>query len=162
MSDNGGKNRQKNTQRKPGEPYDPSVNFVEPWKPGQSGNPKGRPKGKKDGLRAQIGRLLRQKPPAIVLEDIEKGEIEIEFDSYAGLFAWTLGQVVVKGRDGDKISAIRTILEQTEEPMPRTPATTADGQSPHSQLSDDEVLRQMIKLTSGNGKGKVKKKGEGK
>ena len=37
-----------------------TANLKPPWEPGESGNPNGRPKGSKDGPRAQLNRLLRQ------------------------------------------------------------------------------------------------------
>jgi hypothetical protein len=44
---------------------------LKPFKPGQSGNPKGRPKGAKDGLMATIRRLGKKRPAEEVIKILE-------------------------------------------------------------------------------------------
>lgn len=94
-----------------------------PFKPGQSGNPAGRPKGCKNGLRAQLLRLVKNAPT---------GSLKKVAEEYGIGDAATVAQVIVavlsaRGAGGD-LQAIKLMFEQTEEPLKTTvDLQTSDG-----------------------------------
>jgi len=79
------------------------------WKPGQSGNPNGRPKGKKDGLRARVNRLLKRHSFPQVIKILEAKGCDLDQDSHADVIA---GMMVIKAISGD-LKAIKLIADIT-------------------------------------------------
>jgi hypothetical protein len=93
-------------------------NGLTPFKPGQSGNPAGRPRGSKDGLRARINRVLRREPDANIMA-IAKDLGIADVDSVADVIAQAMA---VKASQGN-VQAAEMILKHTEVPMGRTDNT---------------------------------------
>lgn len=85
------------------------------WAPGQSGNPNGRPKGTKDGFRAQLNRLMAKDAPLALIQKFEAKIGDMDCKTYAGVLAQIL---VLKGTQGD-LMAMREILAQVEVPHPK-------------------------------------------
>ena len=89
-----------------------------PWtfKPGQSGNPRGRPKGAKDGPRVKLRRCLEKKAPAEVVELFRKSGITLaDGVDMADVVVEVLCRKAMKGED----AAIKLIFDQLESPMPK-------------------------------------------
>jgi hypothetical protein len=55
-----------------------SKDNLNPFKPGQSGNPKGRPRGSKNKMPSLVRQMLADKAPDYVLKNLKKAGIEIE------------------------------------------------------------------------------------
>lgn len=94
---------------------DTSPNLKPPWEPGESGNPNGRPKGSKDGPRAQFNRLLRQDANPELLKKFAKKLGETDDKTNATLMAHVLFTLILKG----DIAAIKEGFAQAELPHPR-------------------------------------------
>lgn len=86
------------------------------FKPGQSGNPKGRPPGRKDGVRARLCKMLEKKAPADVIQALEDefGKKWIKEPSCAEAAA----AVMLIGAMRGDTAMLRMLLEQTEIPLP--------------------------------------------
>ncbi|MBT3510261.1 MAG: hypothetical protein HN472_12060 [Nitrospina sp.] len=82
---------------------------------GQSGNPKGRPKGAKDGLPAYINRILRKDARPEILELLKKKGVDLDNGSNSAVIAFAL----IKTAQAGDVSAIRLIFDQTEVPLPK-------------------------------------------
>jgi hypothetical protein len=95
---------------------------LKPFEPGKSGNPKGRPTGAKTGLRARLLRALDDKADADILEKLKEKGINLKDNDYAEVIAHVLIRQAVKGN----IQSIRTLLENTESPMPKEINLTGD------------------------------------
>lgn len=78
---------------------------IQTWRPGQSGNPKGRPKGKKDGLRAQVNRLLKKNSLPQVIKILEAKGINVNEETNADTIAAVM---IMKALSGD-LRAIKLI-----------------------------------------------------
>ena len=85
------------------------------FKPGQSGNPKGRPKGAKDGLRAYINRALKKDARPEILELLKNKGVDLDSGSNSAVIAFAL----IKTAQAGDVSAIRLIFDQTEVPLPK-------------------------------------------
>jgi len=86
------------------------------WKPGQSGNPKGRPVGAKTGLRARLMQMLDQQADADILKAFEAKGIELGDKDRAAVIAYVVGRQALKGN----MNAVKIIADQTEAPLPKT------------------------------------------
>ena len=82
---------------------------------GKSGNPSGRPKGLKDGIRARLNRLLRKQAPDKVIAQLRKQGIDVEEGSFAEALAAVLSVRALQG----EAPAMKMLLEQTEVPLPK-------------------------------------------
>lgn len=85
-----------------------------PWKPGESGNPAGRPKGSKDGLRAHLRRYLLKHPEA------QLKDILARFDIKDGTIAEGLTRVLLHKAASGEDAALKMVFDQTEEPLKTT------------------------------------------
>lgn len=85
------------------------------YKPGQSGNPAGKPPGTRDGLRACLNRKLREKPNQDALAILESLGARLEGVSNADVLASVL---IEKASSGDTAAA-KLIADQTERPLPK-------------------------------------------
>jgi len=85
------------------------------FKSGKSGNPKGRPKGAKDGLRAYINRILRKDARPEILELLKKKGVDLDNGSNSAVIAFAL----IKTAQAGDVSAIKLIFDQTEVPLPK-------------------------------------------
>lgn len=87
------------------------------FKPGQSGNPAGRRKGQKTGLRARLRQILGNKPPRWVTTLLHQHNIQLaegeRLQDNAQAVALVLTAIALEG----DVSAIRTIFENTELPL---------------------------------------------
>ena len=92
------------------------------FKPGQSGNPAGRPKGARTGLRARMLQMLDQNTEADILDAFEKKGISLEDTDKAGVIAHVVGRAAMKGN----MQAVKILAEQTELPHPRDLKLTGD------------------------------------
>ena len=93
---------------------------LKPFKPGQSGNPLGRPIGAKTGLRARITRLLDKEASPDILKSLKAEGIELDDRDNAEVIAHVLNREAQKGN----LQAIKLIAEYTEDggndPLGRT------------------------------------------
>lgn len=104
------KNRQR-TGKKHGAEHLETTQF----KSGKSGNPKGRPKGAKDGLRARLNRLLDKNARPEILDLLKKRGVKLSSKSNSAVIAFAL----IKAAQAGDVSAIRLIFDQTEIPLPK-------------------------------------------
>ena len=84
------------------------------FKAGESGNPAGRPKGAKDGLRAQLRRLLKSKAPPQAIAKLKASNIDCGEDTMG---AAIMGVLSAKALSGD-LGAIKEVVKQTEKAIP--------------------------------------------
>lgn len=92
------------------------------WKPGQSGNPAGRPKGAKTGLRSRLMQMLDQEAPEDIVKELEAKGISLGETDKAGVIAEVIGRSAMKS----DVQAAKFIAEQTELPHPRDLSLTGD------------------------------------
>ena len=85
------------------------------WAPGQSGNPKGRPKGAKTGLRARLIRQLELEGDIDVVKILEASGKKLEVGDAAEVIA---AVAMRKAQRGDK-DMIKIVADQTEAPLPK-------------------------------------------
>ena len=101
------------TSRTVGEQWE--MNNLKSFRKGQSGNPKGRPKGAKDGLRAYINRALRKDARPEILALLKKKGVDLDNGSNSAVIAFAL----IKMAQAGDVSAIKLIFDQTEMPLPK-------------------------------------------
>ena len=106
------------------EPKDPKDNLKPPWKPGQSGNPGGRPKGAKTGLRCRLMQMLDQAAPEEIVRVLEAAGVKLDDKDKAAVIAEVVGRSAMKG----DMDAVRIIVSQTELPHPKDLNLTGDFQ----------------------------------
>ena len=101
-----------------------AIRNLTPYKPGQSGNPNGRPKGAKDGIVACLRRELKKRAPDKALKRLEEMGLNLRGKTNAHVIAAILTTASTEGRE----KALRMVLEYTE-PKPRQALelTGADG-----------------------------------
>ncbi len=130
------KKRAKNTRRTPGfGNMDGKV--TDPWEEGQSGNPAGRPKGSKDGLRAQLNRLLKKMAPEHAIQVCANMGFEVDGGTVAAALAARLTGLAFRGEPADCLRAIDKIEKTTEEPMKQTLEHTGkDGEDINVRIND--------------------------
>ena len=95
------------------------------FQPGESGNPAGRPKGSKDGLRACLRRELDKAPSQDIMATLQKRGIGLDDPTCAGAIAAIL---VEQATEGD-LNAIREIFRQSEPPLKTTSEIQLPGPS---------------------------------
>jgi len=78
---------------------------VRPWKPGESGNLNGRPKGKKDGFKAKLRRMLKSKALPEAVEMVEALGFNLQDDKNEDVLA---AMLVIKASSGD-LAAMKVI-----------------------------------------------------
>ena len=96
---------------------------LKPFKPGQSGNPLGRPIGAKTGLRSRITRLLDKEASPDILKTLKAEGIELEDRDNAEVIAHILCREAQRGN----LQAIKLIAEYADEgsdPLERSIHTT--------------------------------------
>ena len=98
------------------------------FKPGQSGNPKGRPVGAKTGLRARLMQMLDQEAEPEILKVFEAKGIKLNDKDKAAVIAHVVGREALKGN----MQAVKIISEQTEVPMPKAVELSGRDGSPLS------------------------------
>lgn len=84
------------------------------WKPGQSGNPKGRPKGLKDGITPRIVRGLKGKATAEAIRELERRGIHCDEGSVAEVAALRLLEILQTGTFEEFLKALKETLDRTE------------------------------------------------
>lgn len=87
------------------------------FRPGQSGNPAGRPKGCRDTVRGRLRRLLARNAPDAALSKLKKRGYPAEEGTLAEVIALILVAKAVRSED---LAAIREIFDQTELPLKQT------------------------------------------
>ena len=137
-----------------------------PWQPGESGNPAGRPKGIKEGIRAQLNRLMEKQAPVEILKALKDKRLELDEGTYAEAITHMLSIAALKGKPADRLAATRVILEQTEDPrVKRIAPVEMDGEVPYSTTNDAELVKIIGHLSNGKKpapKPKAKAKPKGK
>jgi len=78
---------------------------IQTWSPGKSGNPNGRPKGKKDSLKARVNRLLKRRSFPQVIKMLEAKGYNLKEGTHADVVAAIM---VMKAIGGD-LKAIKLI-----------------------------------------------------
>ena len=119
---------------------------LKPFKPGQSGNPLGRPIGAKTGLRARITRLLDKEASPDILKSLKAEGIELEDRDNAEVIAHVLNREAQKGN----LQAIKLIAEYTEDggsdPLGRTFHTVVNINSVKNGKLEKKVLVNGVPL----------------
>ena len=93
-----------------------------PYPKGVSGNPNGRPKGRKTGLRARLIQELEKDGDLEVVKKLKQFGIDLTNDDVAVVIAYV---VTRKAQRGD-MHAVKLIAEQTELPHPKDVKLTGD------------------------------------
>jgi len=108
-NENNKENSGKEIQRK-------NTGNLKPWKPGQSGNPAGKPKGAKDGIQARLKRLLNKKAPdkAIALLKENFGYNMEDSSNLEAMLAMLLF-TALSSSASNRIAAAKLIFEQLDE-----------------------------------------------
>ena len=97
------------------------------FKPGESGNPNGRPKGKKTGPRALLRQWMEKAAPGEILKKFEEYGICFDGDpSNADVIIEVLGVKAFKGED----FALKLLFDQLESPLPKTVKVEGDPDKP--------------------------------
>lgn len=124
------------------------------FKPGQSGNPAGRPKGAKDGLRATLRKRLKSAPEGMMADVLKTFQIDPTDKQNADVI---IDVLMYKIAGGD-IQALKLVFDQTEEPLKRAVELSGEGGGPiELQVSDarnrlmEDITRGLEEAT-GNGK----------
>lgn len=126
-----------------------AVGNLVPWKPGQSGNPKGYSEGRRKAkrLREALDALLEEGIPPELLDQLDSKTLELlpEGITFAELLA--LRAVMIGGfsRDhGDVLAAVRSIFAATEKPDPiGKPPTREAPVLPTTEERRSAVLEQL-------------------
>ena len=95
-----------------GKTVPPGNGNLKSWKPGQSGNPKGRPKGAKTGLRARLARLLNNTAPDKWAEIIKAYGFKMDDATIADVVGMNLVREAICG--DNPVPAAKLLFEQTE------------------------------------------------
>lgn len=108
----GGNSTEKRTRPKCGNSgnFEPAPLFEK----GQSGNPRGRPKGSKTGIRASLRRLLKTNAPDAALGKLKATRIDVGDGTIEEAIAAVLA---IKAMAGD-LGAVKEIAKQTEKAIP--------------------------------------------
>lgn len=96
------------------------------WEPGQSGNPKGLKPGTKQGIRAQMNRILKSKAPEKLIKALESKGLEMGDGNFSDILA---ARAITKAATGD-VPALKYISEQTEAALPKAIEVTGADQGP--------------------------------
>lgn len=99
-----------------------TVKNLTPFPPGTSGNPAGRPKGAKTGLRARMMQILDKQAATSVVEALEKEGIVLGDRDNAAVIAAVVSH---KAAQGD-MQAVKILAEQTELPHPKDVKLSGD------------------------------------
>ena len=121
-----------------------------PWKPGQSGNPAGRPPGAKDGLRATLRKRLKSAPEGMMADVLKTFKIDPKDKQNADVIVDVLMYKIA----GGDIQALKLAFDQTEEPLKHTVDLGGAIQHEHkldlAQCSPEELkLLESLGATSG-------------
>lgn len=109
-------------------------------KPGQSGNPKGRPKGAKDGIRAHFNRLLRKIGPEEAIKALRDAGADFETGTGAELIA---GRLFLGALSGDP-KAMAEAIKLVEPQLPRAiELTGADGGPIQTESSSADIEKRL-------------------
>ncbi len=124
---------------------------LKPFKPGQSGNPLGRPIGAKTGLRSRITRLLDKEASPDILKTLKAEGIELEDRDNAEVIAHILCREAQRGN----LQAIKLIAEYADEggndPLDRIFHTVININSVKNGKQERKVLVNGKLLEKGEG-----------
>lgn len=119
-----------------------------PWKPGQSGNPKGGKPGVKWGIRARMRRMLKTRAPDKLLRSLKANDLNLDKGTMADAIAYVAGVTALKG----DVAAMKYISDQTEPPLPKSVELTgAGGGAIEVQDSARNRLRELLERREGDG-----------
>ncbi len=99
-------------------------NLKKPWKPGESGNPNGRPTGSKNGLRSHLQRILSKQVNPNIIKELKKSGINLESKEYAEALTMVLINKALL--EGDT-RAHKIIWDQTELQLPKALKVDYEG-----------------------------------
>lgn len=85
------------------------------WEKGESGNPDGKIPGTKNGLRSCFSQILAKEAPIDFIRALEAKGIDLEDRHLAEVIAYVTAFEAMKGN----IQAVKLIIEQTEDPIPK-------------------------------------------
>lgn len=130
------------TNEKPGYPAS-RTKGLKPWKPGQSGNPGGRPKKDPITRRYEV-RLERKLPPEFMKQLNAKGADLPPGSTYGDAIAAGIIQVAIKGK-ADNAKEVREAIEGKA--TARIAITDTDGDDIQLGETREELLAQLREFT---------------
>ena len=120
------------------------------WEPGQSGNPAGRPKGARTGLRARLLRELEKQALPDVLAQIKSMGFSIENGTVAEVAAIKLSQELQRNWEKGFGEAWDRVIRETELPLPKALELTGASGGPilsvdlYDDALNDEICKRLV------------------
>ena len=122
------------------------------YKPGQSGNPNGRPKGQKDGLRAHLNRLLQTQAPDVVVDKLKAYGLKVNGRGRVTSNAAAIAGVVTLMAQQGNPETIKIIERQTEKPLAQSVEMKVEEIAPERKRFIDRVVGLAEAMDSDAGK----------
>ena len=88
---------------------------LKPWPKGVSGNPKGKKKGTKHGLRATVNRILRRNAPEQWQVALRMKGLSIKDPKISDMITLSMVREAIEG--DNPVSAAKLLFDQTEKPL---------------------------------------------
>ena len=117
-----------------------------PWKPGESGNPNGRPKGAKEGFEARLRRIGRSNAPDKIIKQLLGVGADLDERSMDDALGWS---TYLKALSGDA-SARKELWDRMYGRSPQALELTGAGGGPilsvdlYDDALNDEICKRLV------------------